>query len=117
VSEFAKLLAVNVQVVADSVVAVACVIAADAAKAVIVEPVIVKLDELIIAAPAFPTSVPPRIIELLTLTTPAVLRMQGELLYAPLRVQLVSVDVPPETVRISVWSLAVVAFSTQFDNE
>lgn len=112
-SEFAKLLAVNVQVVADSVVAVVCVIAADAARAVIVEPVIVKLDELIIAAPPEP----PRIIELLTLTTPAVLRMQGELLNAPLRVQLVRVDVPPATVRTSVWSLPVVAFSTQFDNE
>ena len=111
-SEFAKLLAVNVQVVADSVVAVVCVIAADAAKAVIVEPVIVKLDELIIAAPE-----PPRIIELLTLTTPALLRMQGELVNPPLRVQLVRVDVPPATVRISVWSLAVAAFSTQFDNE
>jgi hypothetical protein len=108
--------AVNVQVVADRVVAVVCVIAADAARTVIVEPVIVKLDELIIAAPGKAPE-PPRIIELLTLTTPAVLRMQGELTYAPLRVQLVSVDVPPATVRTSTWSLAVVAFSTQFDNE
>ena len=114
-SEFAKLLAVNVQVVADSVVAVVCVIAADAAKAVIVEPVIVKLDELIIAAPGLTR--PPRIIELLMFTIPLLLRMQGELVNPPLRVQLVRVDVPPETVRTSVWSLAVAAFSTQFDNE
>jgi hypothetical protein len=115
VRAFANELAVNVQVVADSVVAVVCVIAADAPRAVIVEPVINKLAELIIAGPG--VIVPPRIIELLTLTMPALLRMQGEFEYAPFSVQLVRVEVPPATVRTSVWSRFVAAFSTQFDNE
>jgi hypothetical protein len=85
--------------------------------AVMVEFVMDKTAEFIIAAPAIAaTTDEPTIVELVILTLPPLFRMTGLFVYPALKVQLEKVAVPLDIIIKSDWSLPITAFSVQLLN-